>query len=402
MNDLRPEPTRSTRALHACAIGVALLLCCTPFALAQGPGQGAAPASLPQASSEDEKGQSTYDKIWTFTQWYKNDSNPVVQQVLFSGRYQHEFTTLHSEEGDVDEWNVRRMRLGPKITLFRTWTLHGEVELNPQERDPLYVRFTDLYLQWSRSGRLAVTVGKHGVPFTMDGATSSKELLAIDRGNLTNNIWFPYEYIPGVSVSGKASPWMYRVGVYSAGAETREFGEFSGGAFGLGVLGYDFGKSLGVKEALLAANYVYQEPDSRNSFTRQLEQVVSVNFKLEAGAWGLRTDVSTATGYLGQSDLWGVMALPFVNLTPKLQLIGRYTFIESDDVNGVRLGTYENRTVSGRGDRYNELYLGANYFFYDHKLKLQSGVQMADMRDRAGDGGAYSGTSWTTGLRIGW
>jgi hypothetical protein len=24
------------------------------------------------------------------------------------------------------------------------------------------------------------------------------------------------------------------------------------------------------------------------------------------------------------------------------------------------------------------------------------------MRDRANDGGAYSGTSWTTGLRIGW
>jgi hypothetical protein len=45
---------------------------------------------------------------------------------------------------------------------------------------------------------------------------------------------------------------------------------------------------------------------------------------------------------------------------------------------------------------------GANYFFYGHKLKLQSGLQYADMDDRAGDGGAYSGVSWTTGLRVGW
>jgi phosphate-selective porin OprO and OprP len=288
------------------------------------------------------------------------------------------------------------------VTLFRTFTLHGEVELNPQERDPFYVRFTDLYVQWSRSGRFAVTAGKHGVPFTMDGSTSSKELLAIDRSNLTNNIWFPQEYIPGVSVSGRLAPWIYRVGVFSAGEANREFGEFNGGVFTLGVLGYDFAQSLGVKEALLAGNYVYQHPDPANSFTRQLEHIVSVNFKFDADAWGLRTDVSAASGYLGQSDLWAVMAMPFLNATDKLQFIGRYTVLGSDDPNGVRLATYESRVVPGRGDRYNEVYLGANYFFYGHKLKLQSGVQFADMNDRAGDGGAYSGVSWTTGLRVGW
>lgn len=58
--------------------------------------------------------------------------------------------------------------------------------------------------------------------------------------------------------------------------------------------------------------------------------------------------------------------------------------------------------VTGRGDRYNEVYAGANYDFYGHKLKLQSGAQWADMRDRAHDGGEYAGLSWTTGLRIGW
>ena len=57
---------------------------------------------------------------------------------------------IDADQGDLDEWNVRRMRLGPRVTLFRTFTLHGEVELNPQERDPFYVRFTDLYLQWSK------------------------------------------------------------------------------------------------------------------------------------------------------------------------------------------------------------------------------------------------------------
>ena len=362
----------------------------------------ASEAKRAQTSGTSEKAPSAYDKIWRFANWYENDSNPVVQRVLFSGRFQHEFAAIDADEGDLDEWNLRRLRLGPRITFLRTFTLHSEVELNPQESDPLYVRFTDFYVQWSRSGRFVVTAGKQGVPFTLDGASSSKELLTIDRSNLANNIWFPQEYMPGVSVSGRRAPWIYRVGVYSAGEANREFGEFNGSAFTLGVIGYDFASSLGVGEALLTGNYLYQHPDPANTFTRQLEHVGSINFKFDRDAWGVRTDVSAASGYLGQSDLWGVMAMPFFNITDKLQLVGRYTFLGSDDDNGVRLATYESRLVPGRGDRYDEWYLGVNYFFYEHKLKLQSGVQLADMDDRAADGGAYSGVSWTTGVRVGW
>jgi phosphate-selective porin OprO/OprP len=371
----------------------------TPSPVAQTPpsSQNKPPASTP----------STYDKIWgSFTDWYRDDSNPVVQRVLLSGRFHYDYAGIDADQGDHHEWNVRRLRIGPRITLFRTITVHSEVELDPQRdaerNEPLYVRFTDFYVQWTKSGRMVLTVGKQSAPFTVDGATSSRELLTIDRSNLANNIWFPQEYLPGVSVSGRRAPWVYRVAVYSAGEMNREFGEFSGGTATLGVLGYDFAPSLGVREALLTGNYVYQNADRDNTFTRQLEHIGSVNFRFETTRWGARTDFSTASGYLGQSDLWAFQAMPFVNATAKLQFVTRYTFISSDGPNGIRLGTYETRVVPGRGDEYNELYLGANYYFYGHRLKLQSGVQFADMNDRVNDGGAYSGVAWTTGLRVGW
>jgi phosphate-selective porin OprO/OprP len=361
------------------------------------------PAQPEPAPSPPADTQSTYDKIWQqFTTLYDSKSNPVVQRVLFTGRFQHEFVGIGADQGDLDEWNTRRFRVGPRVTLFRNYTLHVEAELNPQEIDPLYMRLTDAYLQWSESPRLAITVGKQSIPYTMDGATSSKELLTIDRSNLTNNIWFPQEYLPGVGVSGKIAPWNYRLTTYSAGQANKEFGEFNGGVATLAVVGYDFADVLGVDEALLSGNYVHQTPDVRNTFTRQLEDIVSINLRVDSARWGLRADVSTAGGYLGQSDIWGLMAMPYLNITDKWQVIGRYTFLSSEDVNGLLLGTYENRIVRGRGDEYKELYLGANYFFYGHKLKLQTGLQFADMSDRAGDGGEYSGTSWTTGLRVGW
>jgi phosphate-selective porin OprO/OprP len=349
-----------------------------------------------------EKPLSTFDRIWKFAEWYRDDSNPVVQRVLFTGRFHHDFVVLDSDQGDVRESNIRRVRLGPRITLFKTVLLHGEVEINPQERNPFYLRFTDLYVQWTKNSQFVVTVGKHALPFTQEGATSSRELLTIDRSIVGNNIWFPQEYLPGISVSGRRSAWIYRGGLYSAGEMNREFGEFSGGLATLGVLGYDFGKQLGVKEATLTGNYVYQHPDRDNTFTRQLEHIVSTHLKLETDGWGVRADVSTARGYLGQSDLSSLMVMPFINITSQLQAVARYSLMTSENPNGIRLVTYESRVVPGRGDRYDELYLGGNYYFYGHKLKLQSGVQIASMDDRAADGGKYSGVSWTTGIRVGW
>ncbi len=385
-----PKDTRPVRA------ALSALVCAGIVAHA-----GAAGAQ--GVASREQPAPSTYDRIWNaFTQWYKDDTIPIVQQALFSGRYQHEFAALDADQGDHDEWNVRRMRLGGRVTLFREYTVHVEADLNPQEHEPLYLRLTDAYVQWNGNSRFVVTVGKQGVPFTMDGSTSSRELLAIDRSNLANNIWFPQEYMPGVSVSGRVAPWVYRGGVYSAGAMNREFGDFSGDYFTLALVGYDFARPLGVKEAVLTGNYVYQHPDENNTFTRMLEHIVSVHFKLEANRWGLRTDLSAAAGFLGQSDVWAVMAMPFLNVTDKLQVVGRYTYLDSEDSNGVRLATYESRVVSGRGDEYDEFYLGANYYFYGHKLKLQSGLQWADMADRVADGGAYSGVAWVTGLRVGW
>jgi phosphate-selective porin OprO/OprP len=358
-------------------------------------------ASLP-ATAQDEKKPSVYDNIWKYTRWYQNDENGVIQSFVLSGRFQLDYANVDADEGDHDEWNIRRFRFGARARLFRKMTVHGEVELNPQEHDPLYVRLTDMYVEWAESGLVNATLGKHSAPFTMDGATSSKELIAIDRSNLTNNLWFTQEYFPGASLEGERGAFSYHAGLYSSGSMNREFGSFDGSAFGLVVAGYDFAKALGVEEAVLAGNYVRQGADEDNTFTRPFQNIGSLNFKLHAGPWSLRTDLAAGDGHMGQSDVWGFMAMPFYDFAGGFQLVGRYTFVESPDVNGVRLAAYENQVVSGRGDEYNELYLGLNYYFYGHKLKLQTGVQFAEMEDRAGDGGAYSGVAWTTGLRVSW
>lgn len=342
---------------------------------------------------------SIYDRIWSYTEWYKNEDNPIIQNLRFTGRFQLDYAVL--DHDDFDDLHIRRFRLGGKATLFKHFTVHSEVDLQPEE-DPVYQRLTDAYIAWEPNDEFELTVGKRGAPFTLDGSTSSRELLTIDRANLANNLWFPQEYIPGVTVAGRPGKWRYHLGVYTAGSATPEFGRFDGGFFVLATIGYDFAEVIKAKKAVLTFNYVYQEEDENNTFTRPFGDVGSLNFSFDTGKWGFRTDLAGGLGYQGQSDLWGFMLMPYYNLTPKFQAVARYTWLRSRDDNGVRFATYENQVVAGRGDEYQEIYLGLNYYFYGHKLKIQTGVQYADMQDRAHDGGEYSGWAWTTGLRLGW
>jgi phosphate-selective porin OprO and OprP len=84
------------------------------------------------------------------------------------------------------------------------------------------------------------------------------------------------------------------------------------------------------------------------------------------------------------------------------QAVLRYTYLNSSNNNGLRLGRYEREIVRGRGDRYNELYLGYNIFIFGQKLKWQTGLQYTKMDDDANDGGEYQGWGLTTGLRMYW
>jgi phosphate-selective porin OprO/OprP len=358
-------------------------------------------AAIPGSAVQAQSGTESFDQLWSRTRLYAS-SDTFIRSVQLSGRFQVDQAYVDSGDEEHSETNLRRMRLGVKVAFLDHFRLHAEAEYDPQDGEPVYQRLTDTYVAWSPSDALELTVGKQSAAFTLDGMTSSKDLLTIDRSNLANNIWFTEEYIPGVTIAGELGKLSYNAGLFSSGAIDRGFGDSNGGEFFLGTVGYDFASQLGAKKAQLHFNYVDNEPHPDNGFTRPLEQILSVNFAFETERWGVRTDLSAAQGYLGQSDLLGFIVMPFYNLRNSNQLVLRYTYVDSDDPNGIRFGRYERELEKGRGDDYRELYAGINHYWYGHKLKLQSGLQYADMSDRAGDGGAFTGWSWTTGFRISW
>jgi phosphate-selective porin OprO/OprP len=375
----------------------------SPFAA----GEGADPGTFGRLGSKE-----SYDRLWRHVALYENEENRVLQKLVCTGRFQYDYALVDGQgwpskgvyDDDLDyyDWNTRRLRLGFKATLFEVITAHVEADFDP-DVDSMYQRLTDAYLAWAPRENFKLTLGKHGMPFTLDGATSSKELLTIDRSNVANNLWFPSEYLPGLSTDFTAGPWSFKAGGYSAGEADGEFGDFGGGWAWLASAGCDLAKRLSAEVAELRVDYVYQDDDPLNDWTRMLRNTGSLVFQWEDGGWGFRGDLTAGDGYLGQSDLWGLQLMPYYSFNGFLQLVLRVTYLESDRADGVRFARYESFPTDGRrGDEYREVYLGLNWYLYGHKLKLQTGVQYLAMDDRANNGGEFDGWAWTTGLRIAW
>lgn len=371
------------------------------------PAQPAAPRASAEPSgsrpenTQAKKEQSAFDRLWSAARLHQDDDHSVLNELRLVGRFHVDQYFVQADQGDDSDLLVRRARIGARARLFRNLEAHVEAELD-LEGGPLYSRLTDAYLAWKFSDAARVTVGKQSVKFTADGGTSSNELLTIDRSNVANNFWFTDEYIPGVGLSGRSGKWSYNTGLYTGGREDREFGDFGGGYFWLGSIGRDYSAELGVKRAVVRLDYVYNKPDADSDFTRPFKHIGALVAVLDAGRWGLTGELVAGEGFLGQSDAVGASATPWFNITKRLQLAGRFTLVNSRRLNGVRLGRYENVVTGGRGDLYQEVYGGLNYFLYGHKLKLQTGITLADMRDRARDGGAYQGWTWTSALRASW
>lgn len=350
-----------------------------------------------------EADASTYDKIWGYATLYENEDNQHIQKFALSGRIQPEAAWFDAEQGDfTDEFLWRRFRFGFKAGLLNDWVLHLEGDFDLAESfGDMYSRLTDAYIGWSPQENLDLKILKQSVGFTLDGATSSKSLLTMQRNDLTNNLWFTREYFSGLGAKGKAgNRWSYHAGIFSSDDQD-ELTRFDAAFFTLLSVGYSPDIPPGFDSGLIRVDYVYNKEDI-NSGTRDFSQVLSLVTKWQAGPWGLWTDLSAGKGYAEQSDVWGAVLMPFYDINPRLQLVLRYTFVTSAGDNGVRLPRYEGIIVEGRGNRYSEIYAGLNVYFYGHKFKWQTGVEYGSMKDDAADGGEYEGWGVNTGLRFYW
>jgi phosphate-selective porin OprO/OprP len=344
--------------------------------------------------------EKVYEKLWGRVVLHDTPNN-ILTKLALTGRLQADYYNFgDSNAGSESDFNWRRFRVGLKASLFKSLTFHSEADMNLNDPNPMYNKLTDANLAWVAASGLTVKLGRQSAPFTLDGSTSSKKLYTLERSKLAGNIGFPKEYFTGISFSGDRRGWEYLAGLFSSD-HGPEFGEaFNYGQFGLFTVGYNFKEKLKMDNALLRLDYVNQSQDAGNK-TPHHKNAASLVMKLDKGNLHLWTDLGISDGYGGKNDIAGLHIMPFYDITDKAQLVFRYTYIKSSGGEGVRLSKYEKNLNSSTGKEANEMFLGANYYLYGHKLKWQNGIKYTRLSRQAGEAG-YDGWGFTSGFRISW
>ncbi|HSR10600.1 MAG TPA: porin [Thermodesulfobacteriota bacterium] len=343
---------------------------------------------LPGAHAEE----SVFPRIWALTTLFRDDANPLVQSIAVTGRYHGQYAFIHGNGQEWQRWDNRRIRIGLRGDFLREFSFNTQVDLSP-DSGPFYTGLTDAYVEWHPRNTFRARAGKQTLEYTYEGSVSSNEILTTERSLITENVWKTPEYVTGGTVSGDPGRFIYSAGVF-AGDEQKELSRFDAGYGYLLKGGYDFGPKIGVRKALLRSDYFYNDSNPGNTAFRQFRHTGSLSLQLQEGKAGLNTDFIFARGFGGQPDVFGVVLMPFFNFMEKWQAVLRYTWALSAHDNGLSLVRhYEQKVASGKGNEYNAFYLGLNYYIYGHRLKLMGSFEYSNMRDRAGDGGDFSG--WT-------
>ncbi|MEI6713128.1 MAG: porin [Verrucomicrobiota bacterium] len=357
-----------------------------------------------QAQASD----AAYERLWNRAILFKGSENELFQEVRLIGREQLDFYAFKSNSSETLGLRNRRLRLGFNTRFLNDFTFTSEFDFNPGNPDPLFNKITDFSLKWAPRRSFKVTLGRQGSQFTLDGGTSSNNLQTIDRSVISNNIGLLDDSVPGISVEGDVGRLFYRAGVYSSGSATRTFGKFDAGTMGVWSTGWHVDKQLGLEKAFLRFDHMILGDDPQNgqgtpgAFTRNQRHASAVNLQAKNGPWGLLSELAASQGRGTQSDLRAFQFQPSYELSNSWQIVTRYTWVESSEKRGVALVRFENLVTAKTCDRYREIYLGLNRYFYGHRLKWLIGLERAEMQDRLLSRPTRVSWGITNGFRVSW
>jgi phosphate-selective porin OprO and OprP len=354
--------------------------------------------------------QSIFDKIWSLAQIYKDDTNPIIEEFDFTGRMQLDyFHNDYSSRGKNDFLEIRRFRLG-EDAFFAERHIEIKADLDTaldayHKERIFYNRMTNLFVNFHVDDQFNVKVGKQEPHFGYGRMESDTLQPFFERTWFDDQIFNNpgNDYNSAVTIFGKIGNFGYLASVISLNVD-QEFGDFNGGQAYLAEINYDFKDVLHADRALWVLDYLHTNGLNANSNVfNALHNAVDTYMDYHKGPFGLVTELGYEDGTNTKGDVYMASIMPSYDITDKLQVEVRYTYMHGSDPNSI---TDLNRQTStlGKftGDRYNEGYLGLNYFIYGKKLRLMAGIQYNDLSGGTGAKAGESGWTSLVGIRMYW
>lgn len=379
----------------------------------------------------------TFCDIFDMSTLYESDSG-FIREIALNGRY-HGQQISQSEEIDgtlkngYHNWQHRRFRLGMDIAFAGDVTLKTSANISNGSgsghgltRGPFFDNWDEFYLDWEPDGAglKYIQVGKQKQHITREYTESSKRILTVERAPITNEVADQKPW--GIAVGFEAFGLEHEIGGWITGAYAAGFGEWGNYEQSRGSATYRV--SAPITDATeLFFDYAYVNNSSGDvssggshvavDFAANYEHTIAIGTESEWGRLGLVTDLIFAanrefegdSGWAGEADIasgndtWGLVIMPYYDITEKLQFVFRYAYMQS----GEQQRTQRFSEVAGDDnydfyrlnvENYHTIYTGLNYYICDHNLKVMFGHEYAT-GDLYGAPGDVDSSTWMAAIR---
>jgi len=333
---------------------------------------------------------------------YKGDG--FIRKVALKGRYQGQYVDT-SDLVDGDRfWEHRRFRTGVVIDMAHNLTFNNVWNMDTSrsfDGDRFFDNIDTMFLQWKPSSDFYIIVGKDKPKITREYTTSSSRILSFERSTLVNNVTSEKSW--GTAVGFNALGLNHEVGVWANTFDDQvRFTHFSGG----GMLTYRANYDI-TEATTLFFDYQYNNNSAmlgRSAFADAAgspwQHLFAIGSESKWGNLGLVTDLIVASdGPNAQqrfgNDTWGVVIMPYYDITDKLQLVLKYAYMDEGRIDRPQRNSGFRPWV----DNYHTFYAGLTYRICGDKLKLMGGYEYAT-GDVQFTGADYKADSWLVGVRM--
>lgn len=304
------------------------------------------------------------------------------------GRIQAQFGYVRAENDNTDgkeDWStleVRRVRLGARGTLLQN--VRAQLEANLVPGSDLSMR--SAFLQWREYEPAYIKVGFDRPAFGFERTTSSASIFTVERSHITNTIIS--NDMTGASLEGKQSVFSYGAGVYTNRSNRNQDGLPARYLYNASAAATLDGFLPEEQELSLRADLILND-DLEAGGAFSFEEGYSLSGHYTWDRFDFRAEYLRADDADGNTtDGWYFM--PSYMITPKWQAVIRYEQADSDNPQGIRAPSRYARRVpeiggggAQRGDDYEAIYLGANYYIKGDSNKLMAGVELSELATAA-------------------
>jgi phosphate-selective porin OprO/OprP len=346
--------------------------------------------SLAKAGEEGANKSSSFEDLWDIPHLYSDSNAFWLTDLKLVGRYQWQMADVSSDLPDYSTNEIRRMRLGTEAKLLGGhYKVKAEFNIDHDGGSDHYAE--EIYIQYNGDSLpFNVTLGLQKPKWSYELSTSSRKILTFERSQIINQLG--PKKSAGISLSGALDKYNYALGVYRGDTvHSHKGGSVFGdpdivGEFTLASIGQDYSETSRFDQSSWRFDWLHNT-DAASNAAKPYDNSFSLNHSLQQGTWGLHSDLIHAQGDAGNDDKSAIVILPTYDLTDQLQLVARYTYANGDGLAPNK--RYEGKAGAQKGDSYQSVYVGLNYYLNDHKLKLMSGIEFSEM-DGETDYDAYT------------